>query len=145
MWPDWANIRRLGYILKAQANFLVTKFAQRIGKFLGYFLRQPIFSFFHYKRGFKVAFDIDILRFQICFDEYIFGFVKGFDVDILALIRLGRLLWVKIADLGYKNFKTPGHTALVIAPNNIWQMKTNAFFFQRSEQNTFFFSCLDFP
>jgi hypothetical protein len=53
------------------------------------------------------------LRFQICFDVDIFEFENGFDVDILALKTIGRLFKGKIADLGYKNFKTPGHTALI--------------------------------
>jgi hypothetical protein len=40
---------------------------------------------------------------------FIFGF-EGFVVDILAIKSNGRLLKVKIADLGYKNFQKPGHT-----------------------------------
>jgi hypothetical protein len=50
------------------------------------------------------------LRFQIGFDVDIFEFENWFDVDILALFGIGRNFWVNIADLGYKNFKTPGHT-----------------------------------
>jgi hypothetical protein len=45
------------------------------------------------------------LRFKICFDVDIFEFENDF--DILALEGIGRIFWIKIADLGYKR---PGRT-----------------------------------
>ena len=102
VWPDWANFRHLGYILKGLAIFLERKFAQRIGEFLGYFWRKKFFWFFHYIISFKISFDVDILRFQNWLDVDIFEFEIRLDVDILALKKIGRLFLKKSPDWAKK-------------------------------------------
>jgi hypothetical protein len=39
-----ANFRHSGFFSKVDANFLNKKFAEKIGKFLGYFLRQQLLN-----------------------------------------------------------------------------------------------------
>ncbi len=60
------------------------------------------FFILYYIRSFNTAFNVAILRSQICFDVNIFGFEKGFDVNILTSI--GRLFFYENCRLGLQKF-----------------------------------------